>query len=200
MLMITSLFIVARLVEVNGVNIAGENHKQVVARIKSRMRETVLLVADSDCDQYHRERSIVITNKLPSVVKLANISEDDLDNSVDPDDDYGEEVIDTRMQKVSFDDNKEVIKTRNSVESDNVDNRSVDRQDSGVDEDDIDSIKRDASDNHGDSSDINDLGLNLSVEEVKQRIKLRRKHDPRTVPMKRASGEWWRAHTMIQNI
>ena len=175
MLMITSLFIVARLVEGKGVNIAGENHKQVVARIKSRLRETVLLVADSDCDQYHRERSIVITNKLPSVVKLANISEDDLDNSVDPDDDYGEEVIDTRMQKVSFDDNKEVIKTRNSVESDNVDNRSVDRQDSGVDEDDIDSIKRDASDNH-DSSDINDLGLNLSVEEVKQRIKLRRKH------------------------
>merc|ERR1712154_347574 len=57
-----------RLVEVNNVNIAGENHKQVVARIKSRSTETVLLVADEACDQYHRDKAIIITNSLPTLI------------------------------------------------------------------------------------------------------------------------------------
>merc|ERR1712154_88937 len=63
-----------RLVEVNNVNIAGENHKQVVARIKSRSTETVLLVAGSACDDYHNERGIVITGGLASVIR----GEDDI--------------------------------------------------------------------------------------------------------------------------
>ena len=69
--------------EVNGVNIAGENHKQVVARIKSMMMETILLVSDTNCDNYHKERGIIIKNSLPYVIKLSNCSDDDLDNGGD---------------------------------------------------------------------------------------------------------------------
>lgn len=48
-----------RIVEVNGVNIANENHKQVVERIKSVPDETKLLVVDSGADAWYKERKIV---------------------------------------------------------------------------------------------------------------------------------------------
>ncbi|CAN8004609.1 unnamed protein product [Ixodes hexagonus] len=48
-----------RIVEVNGVNIASENHKQVVERIKSVPDETKLLVVDSAADAWYKERKIV---------------------------------------------------------------------------------------------------------------------------------------------
>merc|ERR1712062_24037 len=126
-----------RLVEVNGENIAQENHKQVVARIKSRSRETILLVADSACDMYHKEKDIVITAKLPYVIRLANVSEDDIKDSINDDEEDEEEFIDTRMQKVSFNDDINNAKRASDSSSDNSD-KNVDRQDSGVDEDDID--------------------------------------------------------------
>lgn len=48
-----------RIVEVNGVNIANENHRQVVERIKSVPDETKLLVVDSETDAWYREQKIV---------------------------------------------------------------------------------------------------------------------------------------------
>ncbi|EEC07026.1 putative PDZ domain-containing protein [Ixodes scapularis] len=48
-----------RIVEVNGVNIANENHKQVVERIKSVPDETKLLVVDSAADAWYKDRKIV---------------------------------------------------------------------------------------------------------------------------------------------
>ena len=192
------------MVEVNGENIAQENHKQVVARIKSRSRETTLLVADSACDVYHKEKDIVITARLPYVIRLANVSEDDIRDSIN-DDDEEEEFIDTRMQKVSFNDDINNVKRGSDNISDNSD-KNVDRQDSGVDEDDIDNaaVKHNVNNSARNSTNndikISELGLNLSVEEVKERIRRNRKHDPRSIPMKRASGEWWNQYKMIQNI
>lgn len=57
-----------RIIEVNGVNIANENHKQVVQRIKALPDETKLLVVDSEADSYFKSKSIVIKNSLPNVV------------------------------------------------------------------------------------------------------------------------------------
>ena len=48
-----------RIVEVNGVNVSLENHKQVVARIKAVHDNTNLLVVDKACDDYHRLHEIV---------------------------------------------------------------------------------------------------------------------------------------------
>ena len=77
---------------------------QVVARIKSRALETVLLVADSHCDSYHRERGVVITSSLPYTVRSnISLSEDDITAAPCHDGDQ-EEEIDTRLQKVSFTD------------------------------------------------------------------------------------------------
>lgn len=59
-----------RIVEVNGVNIANENHKQVVQRIKAVPDETKLLVVDSEADKYFKAQNIVIKNSLPDVLYL----------------------------------------------------------------------------------------------------------------------------------
>ena len=77
---------------------------QVVARIKSRALETVLLVADSHCDSYHRERGVVITSSLPYTVRSnMSLSEDDITAAPCTNGDQ-EEEIDTRLQKVCFTD------------------------------------------------------------------------------------------------
>jgi len=204
-----------RLVEVNGVNIGGENHKQVVARIKSKMLETVLLVSDSYADNYHKERGVIIKSSLPYVVKLSN-ADNDMDekdkDDIDSQHHEEEEIIDTRLQKVSFSseedkNDKNSVKRDSTISSDSKsDKRSIDlgRQDSGVSEESLDSIVSTPTSNRPDSNnennDISDLGLNLSVEEVKERIRRRRKHDPRTIPNKRASGEWWNQYKMIQTL
>ena len=57
-----------RIVEVNGVNVGLENHKQVVARIKAVDDNTNLLVVDKACDDYHRLHDIVVKSSLAHVV------------------------------------------------------------------------------------------------------------------------------------
>uniref|UniRef100_A0A1B6H1L5 PDZ domain-containing protein n=1 Tax=Cuerna arida TaxID=1464854 RepID=A0A1B6H1L5_9HEMI len=59
-----------RIIEVNGVNIANENHKQVVQRIKALPEETKLLVVDSEADNYFKLKNVVIKNTNPNVVYL----------------------------------------------------------------------------------------------------------------------------------
>jgi len=191
---------------VNNVNIAGENHKQVVARIKSRATETVLLVADTACDEYHNERGIVITGSLASVIRTTS-SEDDIDSREEHNIHEEEEVIDTRMQRASvtstgmskfvkvLPDQPVTERIMRSEEKTRGDTGSLGRQDSGVSEGDPEIIE-----SKRDSKDVVDLGLHLSVQEVKERIRRQRKHDPRTIPMKRTSGEWITQCKMIQNM
>lgn len=59
-----------RIIEVNGVNISNENHKQVVQRIKAVPNETKLLVVDAEADAYYKSKSIIIKSSLPNVVHL----------------------------------------------------------------------------------------------------------------------------------
>lgn len=49
-----------RIIEVNGVNIANENHKQVVERIKAIANETKLLVLDAEAEQYYKHKKVVV--------------------------------------------------------------------------------------------------------------------------------------------
>nr|CAD7263782.1 unnamed protein product [Timema shepardi] len=59
-----------RIIEVNGVNIANDNHKQVVQRIKSKQNETELLVVDSEADTYFKSNNITIHSGLPDILHL----------------------------------------------------------------------------------------------------------------------------------
>ncbi|KAK6633779.1 hypothetical protein RUM44_004386 [Polyplax serrata] len=56
-----------RIVEVNGANINGEVHKQVVSRIKQNPNETKLLVVDKESSEYFQANNITITSAMPEV-------------------------------------------------------------------------------------------------------------------------------------
>lgn len=59
-----------RIVEVNGVNISNENHRQVVERIKSDPLETKLLVVDADTDSWYKEQDIVLKSSQLNVIYI----------------------------------------------------------------------------------------------------------------------------------
>lgn len=59
-----------RIIEVNGVNIAQENHRQVVERIKSIPNETRLLVVDDEADRWYKERKIVVKSTQSNVLVM----------------------------------------------------------------------------------------------------------------------------------
>ncbi|XP_054920608.1 Na(+)/H(+) exchange regulatory cofactor NHE-RF1-like [Dermacentor andersoni] len=61
-----------RIVEVNGINISNENHKQVVERIKAVPNETKLLVVDPLADAWYKEHKIIVKNSLPTVKQCRN--------------------------------------------------------------------------------------------------------------------------------
>jgi len=63
-----------RIVEVNGVNINQENHKQVVERIKSVDSETKLLVVDKPTEETYKRFSVVVKGTLPTVVTMTSLS------------------------------------------------------------------------------------------------------------------------------
>lgn len=59
-----------RIVEVNGVNIGNENHKQVVERIKTNPNEAQLLVVDRNTDSFYKDRNVVIKGTMSNVLYL----------------------------------------------------------------------------------------------------------------------------------
>ncbi|GAB6027166.1 hypothetical protein CHUAL_013920 [Chamberlinius hualienensis] len=59
-----------RIIEVNGVNVSNENHKQVVERIKAIPSETKLLVVDQEAEKYYKNKKIVIKSTMSNVVYM----------------------------------------------------------------------------------------------------------------------------------
>jgi PDZ domain-containing protein, putative len=59
-----------RIIEVNGVNIANENHKQVVERIKSSPNETKLLVLDEASDKWYKDKKIIVKSNQFNVIYM----------------------------------------------------------------------------------------------------------------------------------
>lgn len=59
-----------RIVEVNGVNISNENHRQVVERIKSLGQETKLLVLDPSADLWYKEQDLVVKSSQLNVIYM----------------------------------------------------------------------------------------------------------------------------------
>jgi len=73
-----------------------ENHKQVVSRIRASGEACVLLVADKDCDTWHRDHGSVIRSSLAYIV----ISSSRRNNEEEEDEE--EEKLDLRLRKLSI--------------------------------------------------------------------------------------------------
>jgi len=117
-----------RIVEVNGVNVNQENHKQVVQRIKAVANETKLLVVDKKCEEFHKQNEIIVKSSLHYVLHLSSEKEEEVIDD--------EEVIDTRLQEVSIEDDKEEDDVQDSISESSqsppasVHNGSIKREDS----------------------------------------------------------------------
>ncbi|KAG0422477.1 hypothetical protein HPB47_001704, partial [Ixodes persulcatus] len=61
-----------RIVEVNGVNITSETHRQIVERIKKVPNETNLLVVSLEAEKWYRDHKIAVTGSQANVVQLRN--------------------------------------------------------------------------------------------------------------------------------
>lgn len=59
-----------RIIEVNGENIAKDNHAEVVRKIKSNPNQTTLLVLDPEAERYYKERDIVVSSKDSNVKNI----------------------------------------------------------------------------------------------------------------------------------
>jgi len=79
-----------RIIEVNYVNISNENHQQVVKRIRNGLvtdnvlneNEVVLLVVDSETDEYYKKLNVIVKNDFPNILELTTKLVDD-SNSID---------------------------------------------------------------------------------------------------------------------
>ena len=171
----------------------------MVARIKSREFETILLVADEACDQYHKDKAIIITNSLPTLIKLSNV-EDDIHNKEEEEEESdGEEVLDTRLQTVTFREfnpgESEEVTEKETEKQGCVSRSSVKRQDSGDSGVSAEAVEA------GSVPEVPGLaGLGLTVQQMKEQLRRRRRHDPRLDPRKRQSGDWWSQYKMIQTL
>jgi len=61
-----------RIIEVNGVSVVNDTHKQVVDKIKAKQNETILLVVDQESDEYFSSKSIALSSSLACVMKSEN--------------------------------------------------------------------------------------------------------------------------------
>ena len=97
-----------RIIEVNGVNVNLENHRQVVQRIKAVEGETRLLVVDQKSADWHRDRRVLVKASLPYVIHMSSEKADksDRDGTERPSADHNEvfeevTVIDSSPQTSS---------------------------------------------------------------------------------------------------
>ena len=66
-----------RIIEVNGVNINHENHKQVVQRIKTMPNETTLLVVDKEAEMFYKQNEIIVTGAMRNISIMSSDPDDD---------------------------------------------------------------------------------------------------------------------------
>nr|BAN21407.1 conserved hypothetical protein [Riptortus pedestris] len=143
-----------RIIEVNSVNIANENHKQVVQRIKALPDVTTLLVVDPEGDSYYKSKNTVLKSTLPFVVHLKNPPEP--------------------PNKIAFDDNK------NSEDSQS--QKSTKSAQSSENETCLINNSS-GNENENNTMDFNNqnnsLNLNMTAKELRAQLAAKKKYDPK---------------------
>lgn len=99
-----------RIVEVNGVNISNENHKQVVQRIKAIDGETKLFVVDPEGDAYFKSKNVVLKSSLPYVVHLVTPpARNEAENEAVDGNNHSHKIEEYKDSKEDFTENKEEL-------------------------------------------------------------------------------------------
>jgi len=170
-----------RIVEVNGANVGMENHKQVVSRIRASGDACVLLVADKDCDTWHREHNSVIRSSLAYIVVSSS-------RRKNQDDDDDEEELDLRLRKLSIEEEE----SSNLSRHESLSSIQLNRQESTTE----------SESSAGSASSLSPgtdqgLQLNMSAREMRDRLNQQRRRDPR---MEGDKVDWWQKHRIVQSL
>lgn len=195
-----------RIIEVNGVNISNENHKQVVQRIKAIPNQTKLLVVDSEADKYFKANNTIIKSSLPDVMHLqtpAFNEGDEMDINGEESDTNGEDTgspkseksaasaePETQPEKLSYKSSSSGT-TPTSERKHNLDYSSepplLDSADEGTVP--VETALRSLSSN-GSNNDTLDhsnsnssLNLNMTAKELRAQLASRKKYDPKKESM-----------------
>jgi len=192
-----------RIVEVNGVNIANENHKQVVQRIKAVQNETKLLVVDSEADKYFKAHNIIIKNSLPDVLHLKTPMTD-VDDEVDVNGEKDGNCVDTHShesdrsaaspepegqpEKLSYKSSSggTTPSSERKHELGSSTELQVDSADEGLPsvETTMNPSKNDSSNGAADHNNRNSsLNLNMTAKELRAKLASRKKYDPKKESM-----------------
>jgi len=168
-----------RLVEVNGANVAMENHKQVVTRIRTSGSNCLLLLADRECDAWHREQGIVIRSDLPYTIISDSRQEE-------------EEELDLRLQKL-------VMEEQEEVDSPVYLSRQESSTASDISTASESSTRSSNSLSPGPDQGRGGLQLNMSAGEMRARLRQQRRRDPRQTP-EAERMDWWQRHKIVQSL
>ncbi|XP_047107274.1 Na(+)/H(+) exchange regulatory cofactor NHE-RF1 [Schistocerca piceifrons] len=177
-----------RIIEVNGVNIANENHKQVVQRIKAIPNETKLLVVDAEADKYYKANNITIKSGSPDV-KYLKTPMPDADNSDDTDEKKSGNNEDGQIDAVANDKKSSDAGSSNTTPSTDRKSSSSHVSEHGNDSNtvqEVNSKSPGAGSNNSTlerSSANSGINLNMSAKELREKLASRKKYDPKKESM-----------------
>lgn len=181
-----------KIIEVNGVNISQENHKQVVERIRSDPNQTKLLVVDANTEKYHKDRGIIITGYLNYILYIS--SEKNPASDIDT---IAEEEADSRgMSPVSDSSPDHSVRPDSRIRKDSVNSeRTLSNRSSVSSRQDGGSISSESSPRSTPSPSsppsqaqdqvinrpkaIDGLNLPMTAKEMREMLSSRKKRDPR---------------------
>jgi len=183
-----------KLIEVNGIDVTQENHKQVVQRIREIPTEVTLLVVDNTCEEYHQEKKIRITNLLPYVLRVSSKKEQRNADSAD-------EQLAKQLQTISIIGKTPSDPSKEREEDDEFDEK-FERSNSSSSSSSIAKSEKSLSTNSIRSTpsptniDIDGLNLPMTAKEMRERIEKTKRKDPR----KEEHGDWWKKHMIVQAL
>merc|ERR1719431_1817436 len=169
-----------KIIEIDGVNVTRENHKQVVERIRTGGGETRLLVADQECQDYHDDQDIVIRSSLPYILHLSS----EQDEHTSSEEEEEEEPRESNNNHEDIDSDEGVEELSNDLEE-AIESEEEDTKDDSSDEEPPTPRDNPASQYQPQSISYNKdelvagLNLNMTAKEMRERVGSVKKTDPR---------------------
>nr|ACO15739.1 Na+/H+ exchange regulatory cofactor NHE-RF2 [Caligus clemensi] len=156
-----------RIIEVNGFNISSENHKHVVSRIKSIPNETDLLVVDKETDRIYGESGLVISSEDAIDISSAReeVATEDEDRKSLESNDSSIDKVEVRHHAMGSTGNSPSPRSTPSPQFSSHSPEVLSEVSSPV--------------NGGVASELDDLNLNMTAAEMRERISSKKKRDPR---------------------
>ncbi|XP_022183837.1 Na(+)/H(+) exchange regulatory cofactor NHE-RF2 [Nilaparvata lugens] len=181
-----------RIIEVNGVNIATENHKQVVQRIKAMPDETKLLVVDQEADNYFKSKSIVIKSTHPNVVVMKTPRPGSYLNGTEIEDNHSQ-----KSEKSGLSLDNEVSYKGSSGATTPSSDRKHSPDSSSPEPNDFADENMMQSGNNQNNKNLNAaLNLNMTAKELREKLALRKKYDPK----KDATIDFKKKYDIVQKL